>query len=151
MLLMLVLIPCVIQAKTLSLEIGKGSQLGSYQKNNYSYSALALKVPMNKYDFTEYRIGEMNGSEILSAAYGLTYGNKTRIHISLGGAYLGNVPYELSGNMQFIISAGFEHDIGKCVLGIHGRHISNGHKIFGHNRKRNDGIDHIMVGIGVKF
>lgn len=149
--MLIVLVPCVTQAKTLSLEIGKGAQLGSYQKNNYSCSALALKVPMNKYDFVEFRIGELNGSEILSAAYGLTYGNKTRIHISLGGAYLGSVPYELSGNMQFIISAGFEHDIGKCVLGIHGRHESNGQKIFGHNRKQNLGIDHVMIGIGVKF
>ena len=138
-------------AGTLSLESGYGIRIAAVKSNDYQQAALNLKLD-HGYVFSEYRFGTLNGSAVGSAALGLTTKGRIRLMGSIGGAYLGTVPVELTGHEQFIISLGAEYDLtDRTVLSLQARHYSNGSRLFGHGRVPNRGVDAIFMGIGVRF
>ncbi len=148
---LLVGLPFTSGAAVLSTEVGKGVKIGAYDDNDYQNSAIVLKIPTGKYTFLEHRLGLLAKEVTTSIAFGLESRGDFRVHGSIGGAYLNVVPKELTGHAQFIISLGASYQWKHFVFSVNGRHLSNGSRIFNHGRRPNDGVEHIMLGLGIEF
>ena len=149
--LIILLAPIAVSANTLSLETGAGVRLFAFDSNGYETASLALKTPLSRHSFVEYRLGRLDNAATYSAALGLTTTGRTRLNASIGGAYLDSTPAELTGNLQFLLTVGLEHTVGRYTYSLNARHLSNGSKVFGHNRRPNDGVEHIYFGVGINF
>ncbi len=152
--MMVLLTACspTLRQSMLGAEIGTGVKVVAYRDNSYTQDAFLLRVPISKYTFIESRIGTLAEGNVYSVAGGLESKGKLRFNVSLGGAYVTDPPYDLTGHEQFIVSTGVTYSVTDDLdLFVTARHLSNGAYVLGHDRKPNLGLDGLFIGFGFRF
>lgn len=139
-------------AGDLGFEFGQGTKLMAAESNQYSASGVTYSVDLTDYFYSEFRVGLLDDSTVVSASLGAKTKGTAYGFASVGAAHLTKVPVELKDSEQFLLTLGYGIKLSDIYsVRVIARHLSNGADIFNNNKYPNNGVDSILFGIDIKL